>query len=372
MSIPEEFGDPPGSYSAGQLVSALKALGVDIVLDTNTAADLTVVEEGTELIERLKRKLEVKDNTANASPSSPPPLPLFTSCCPGWLTYVEKSDPELAPYISSCKSPHMMYGAFIKRFSDELFGKHKSDVYFTSIMPCVRKKGESDRPVFVKDGVREVDNVVTTKDIAEIMRRKKIMPSELDRVPFDSPFQQEDGAGTGAGQLFGVTGGVSEAAVRTVYKFVTGKPLVNLELEEVRGLEGVKEATIPLYDEATGTGLPLDLRVAVCSGLGNAKQLIKKIRDGEVQYDFVEVMACPGGCIAGGGQPKSDKEVLAQRMNCIYTLDKDSPRRVAHENPTVVKIYDDFVGEQGGETAHELFHVTPIYGGDSSDSPDSE
>jgi len=270
------------------------------------------------------------------------------------MAFIEKSEPELFPYISSCKSPHMMFGAFLKEYSKELMGRPAEEVYFTSIMPCVRKRGESDRKAFTRSsGVRDVDNVVTTKDLGTLMRLKGVNPSKLEPVPFDSPFQNDDGTGSGAGQLFGATGGVMEAAVRTVYELCTGETLPRLEFEEVRGLAGVKESIIA----------PINLRVAVCSGLGNAKTLIKKMKAGEVSYDFIEVMACPGGCINGGGQPKGDKDVVEKRLECVYRLDRQLPIRKSHENPTVQAMYEKLVGEAGGEKAHELFHVEPVYGG---------
>lgn len=332
----------------GKLVAALRRLGFDLVLDVNTAADLTICEEGTELLYRLQSGEEYDK-------------PLFTSCCPGWMTLVEKSMPDVAPSISTCKSPHMMYGALLKEFRQELLGVDQ--VYLTSVMPCVKKRGESDRPCFVrKDGVRDVDNVITTRDIAQLLRKYDIDPTKLEPEAFDSPFQTSNGAGTGAGQLFGATGGVMEAAVRSVYELVVGKELPRLEVHAVRGLEGVKEAVLPLYDPATSPEGGKDLRVAVVSGLGNAKQLVKKLQQGEVQYDFVEVMACPGGCINGGGQPKGGD--VQARMDTIYELDRKLPRRKSHENPIVRQLYEQFMdGEYGGHKAHELLHVKPVYGG---------
>lgn len=255
----------------------------------------------------------------------------------------------------------MMYGSFVKEYSEATLGQPAENVYLCSIMPCVRKRGESDRLAFEKDGIRQVDNVITTKDLGLMLRKRGINPFELEPSEFDSPFQN-DGEGSGAAQLFGATGGVMEAAVRTVYELVTGRPLPNLELDAVRGLEGIKEATIPLYLE-DGTGLPIDLRVAVCSGLGNAKKLIKRMKDGEVNYDFVEVMACPGGCINGGGQPRGDQAVVKKRLEVTYDIDRSLPRRKSHENPIVDEMYKRFVGEHGGHKAHELFHVEPVYGG---------
>lgn len=364
VAIPEEFGKEPGSFETGQVVAALKKLGFDLVLDTNTAADLTIMEEGTELLHRLKARARQDATKFGVEGPGPEPLPLFTSCCPGWLNYVEQSAPELFPYVSSCKSPHMIYGAFLKTYSQDLLDEPPEKVYLTSVMPCVRKRGESDRPVFAHDGgFRDVDNVITTRDLGTLLRMKDIDPATLDVVPFDSPFHT-DGTGTGAGQLFGATGGVMEAAVRTVFELVTELELPRLDLEEVRGLDGVKEAVIPLHGEGmTGEVLPIDLRVAVCSGLGNAKQLIKKMKNGEVNYDFVEVMSCPGGCIAGGGQPKPDKDSVGKRLKSIYGLDRSLPLRKSHDNPTVKAIYERLVGEPGSDRAHELFHVKPVYGG---------
>ena len=362
VAIPEEFGLEPGSLPTGKLVAALKKLGFDLVLDTNTAADLTICEEGTELLHRLKAKAENAESQkfGEGDPGSEP-LPLFTSCCPGWMACVEKGAPEIAPYVSTCKSPHMMYGALLREYSEEMLGRPADNVYVCSVMPCVRKRGESDHAAFQRNGVRDIDNVITTKDLGQLLRLKGIDIRELEPVTFDSPFQT-DGTGTGAGQLFGATGGVMEAAVRSVYELVTGAELPRLELDEVRGLEGTKEAIVPLHDPDNKVGLPIDLRIAVVNGLGNAKTLIKKMKAGEVQYDFVEVMACPGGCIGGGGQPKGDKQSVEKRLKTIYDLDRTLPIRRSHENPTVKRIYADYLGEYGGHKAHDLLHVEPVYG----------
>ena len=354
VAIPEEFGKEPGSISTGQLVASLRKIGFDVVLDTNTAADVTICEEGTELLHRIQATMNdpMHKKETNIENDQRTTLPLFTSCCPGWLNLVQNSAPELIPYISTCKSPHMMYGALVKEYSQQMFGQPAEALYFCSVMPCVRKRGESDHEAFCHAGIRDVDNVITTKDLGFLLRSKNIDPFTLECSTFDSPFQHTDGIGTGAGQLFGATGGVMEAAVRTVYEIITGKPLERLELDDVRGLDGVKEANIH----------ELNLHVAVANGLGNAKKLLKKIQSGEVHYDFVEVMACPGGCIGGGGQPlKGD---LNKRLECIYTLDRSLPRRKSHENPVVKRVYSDFLGEYGGEKAHQLLHVEPIYGED--------
>ena len=263
-----------------------------------------------------------------------------------------------------------MYGAFLKEYSQDLFGHAAKDVYFASVMPCVRKRGESDHAAFTRDdGTRDIDNVVTTKDVGLMLRKAGVDPSELEPVPFDSPFQMsKDGTGSGAGQLFGATGGVMEAAVRTVYEIATKKTLPRLDFDEVRGLDGVKEAVIPLGD--TGGEFPEELRIAVCSGLGNAKALVKKFKAGEVNYDFLEVMACPGGCINGGGQPKGDKDSVGKRLEKIYGLDKSLPIRKSHENPTANAVYEKFGEEVGGHIAHRLFHVEPVYGEMEQDDDD--
>jgi iron-only hydrogenase group A len=357
------FGLEPGAFSQGKLVAALKELGFDLVLDTNTGADITICEEAAELLARLRAKGSQGPSEFGTPGGS---LPMFTSCCPGWLAYIEKSAPELSGYISSCKSPHMIYGALIKEYSRDLLGVTPDHVYLTSIMPCVRKRGESDQECFRRsDGVREVDNVVTTKDIGQMFLNKGIDPGNLEPIPFDSPFQLDSGDGSGAGQLFGSTGGVMEAALRSVYELVTGKPLEPLKMDELRGLDGVKEAVVTLDEgEFCENGKPFRIKVAVCNGLGNAKQLIQKMKAGEASYDFVEVMACPGGCIGGGGQPKcADKDVIRKRMQAIYNLDQAQSVRRSHENPNVKAWYTDkYLGsEAGSETSHKLLHVEPVY-----------
>ena len=388
ISFPELYGDEPGSYQSGVLVSALKELGFDYVLDTNTAADLTICEEGVELLHRILAREKMKQvGHTNDDIPEPPPLPLFTSCCPGWLIFLAKSSPELVPYISSCKSPHMMYGAVVKRNSKALFGEEKPEnIYFCSVMPCIKKRKESDHVIFsfkseAEDGstidVRDIDNVITTKDLGDLLNMHSIDSTKLEPLPFDSPFQNEkdedtpSGLGTGAGQLFGVTGGVMEAATRSVYEIVTGVKLSRLEFNTVH--EGLKEATLSLYNEDTKKGLDIELKLAVVNGLGEAKKLIKDMKDGNIKYDFVEVMACPGGCIGGGGQPKSDKEMIEKRREAVYKLDKEIlPLHRSHENPTVKKLYADHLGgEYGSDEAEEILHVKPVYGGQGGESEDT-
>ena len=358
VALSEEFGEPPGAFSGGQLVAALRALGVDKVVDTNTAADLCVCEEGTELLQRLLEAEEDSEEGEEVTESSEKAvLPMFTSCCPGWIQLVEKSMPDVWPYISSCKSPHMMLGALLKRVTKDVWGGHEPEqIYLASVMPCVRKKAESEKPQYVTSGVRDVDEVITTRDLGALLRLKGIDPANLPPEQFDNPL----GKGTGAGQLFGVTGGVMEAAVRTMYAVVTeGETLPKLELTEVRGLDGVKTVDISLKSKKTGKGLDRVLRLAVVNGLNNAKELIKKMRDGTVELDFVEVMACPGGCIGGRGQPRSknQKETLRLRANAVYKLDKNASIRQSHENPAVSNIYDTWLGPGfGSKTAKEVLH----------------
>ena len=380
VALSEEFGRPPGAFSPGQLVAALRALGVHKVLDTNTAADLCICEEGTELLQRLYDADEAdqaararRDETdadadadagdpasasASASASAPTaPLPMFTSCCPGWIQLVEKTMPDLWPYVSSCKSPHMMLGALLKRVTRDVWGGHEpEDVFLVSVMPCVRKKGESLRPEYATGGVRDVDEVITTRDLGALLRLRGIDPGSLEPSAFDQPL----GEGSGAGQLFGVTGGVMEAAVRTVYAVVTeGETLPRLELEDVRGLAGLKECEVSLKSPITGKGIDRSLRLAVVSGLAEAKTLIRDMRDGTRVYDFVEVMACPGGCVGGGGQPRSkDPDVLRKRAEAVYGLDRCAAVRQSHQNPAIAEVYERWLAPGfGSDAAKEALHV---------------
>ncbi|PNH10797.1 NADP-reducing hydrogenase subunit HndC [Tetrabaena socialis] len=367
-------------------------------LDTIFAADLTIVEEGSELLHRLEEHLE-------AQPHDDEPLPMFTSCCPGWIAMMEKSYPDLIPYVSSCRSPQMMMGALVKAFLAEKKGVAPRDICMVSIMPCVRKQGEADREWFNcgEPCVRQVDHVITTAELGAIFKERGIPLPELPDSDFDEPL----GIGSGAGVLFGTTGGVMEAALRTAYELVTQKPMPRLPLSEVRGMEGIKEASITMLPapgskfaelvaaraahraEAAGTAGAeaaaakgpiqwdggqgftaedgaggLTLRVAVANGLGNAKKLIAKMRSGECKYDFVEIMACPTGCVGGGGQPRStDKQVTAKRQAALYNLDERNTLRRSHENPAVAQLYKEFLGEPLGPKAHELLHTHYVAGG---------
>nr|WNF20760.1 hydrogenase [synthetic construct] len=400
VAIAETLGLAPGATTPKQLAEGLRRLGFDEVFDTLFGADLTIMEEGSELLHRLTEHLE-------AHPHSDEPLPMFTSCCPGWIAMLEKSYPDLIPYVSSCKSPQMMMGAMVKTYLSEKQGIPAKDIVMVSVMPCVRKQGEADREWFCvsEPGVRDVDHVITTAELGNIFKERGINLAELPEGEWDNPM----GVGSGAGVLFGTTGGVMEAALRTAYELFTGTPLPRLSLSEVRGLDGIKEASVTLvpapgskfaelvaerlahkveeaaaaeaaaavegavkppiaYDGGQGfstdDGTGITLNIAVANGLGNAKKLIKQLAAGESKYDFIEVMACPGGCIGGGGQPRSaDKQILQKRQAALYNLDEKSTLRRSHENPSIRELYDTYLGEPLGHKAHELLHTHYVAGG---------
>lgn len=335
-AIGEEFGMPIGTLATGKMVAGLKRLGFDKVFDTNTGADFTIMEEGTEVIERIK---ESKN------------LPIITSCSPGWVRFAESHYPDLINHLSSCKSPHQMFGAIIKSYYAEKEGIDPAKIFTVSVMPCVAKKFESEREEMRVNGLRDVDAVLTTREAARMMKQAGIDLSKLEDEVFDDPM----GEASGAAAIFGTTGGVMEAALRTVSEVVTGKELDKIDFEEVRGEKGIKEATIKLGEQ--------ELKIAVAHGLSNARKIMDKIRAGECDYQFVEVMACPGGCVNGGGQPIHDAKTRAMidirglRAKALYDADKNLPIRKSHENPVLKKIYADYLGEPGGEKAHELLHT---------------
>nr|WNF20819.1 hydrogenase [synthetic construct] len=369
VAIAETLGLAPGATTPKQLAEGLRRLGFDEVFDTLFAADLTIMEEGTELLHRLKEHLE-------AHPHSDEPLPMFTSCCPGWVAMMEKSYPELIPFVSSCKSPQMMLGAVIKNYFAAEAGAKPEDICNVSVMPCVRKQGEADREWFNTTGAggANVDHVMTTAELGKIFKERGINLAELPEGEWDNPM----GVGSGAGVLFGTTGGVMEAALRTAYELFTGTPLPRLSLSEVRGLEGIKESTLHLtpgptspfkaFAGADGRG-GITLRVAVANGLGNAKKLITKMQAGEAKYDFVEIMACPAGCVGGGGQPRStDKAITQKRQAALYDLDERNTLRRSHENEAVNQLYKEFLGEPLSHRAHELLHTHYVPGGAEADA----
>nr|WNF20733.1 hydrogenase [synthetic construct] len=365
VAIAETLGLAPGATTPKQLAEGLRRLGFDEVFDTLFGADLTIMEEGSELLHRLTEHLE-------AHPHSDEPLPMFTSCCPGWIAMLEKSYPDLIPYVSSCKSPQMMLAAMVKSYLAEKKGIAPKDMVMVSIMPCTRKQSEADRDWFCVDAdptLRQLDHVITTVELGNIFKERGINLAELPEGEWDNPM----GVGSGAGVLFGTTGGVMEAALRTAYELFTGTPLPRLSLSEVRGLEGIKESTLHLtpgptspfkaFAGADGRG-GITLRVAVANGLGNAKKLITKMQAGEAKYDFVEIMACPAGCVGGGGQPRStDKAITQKRQAALYNLDEKSTLRRSHENPSIRELYDTYLGEPLGHKAHELLHTHYVAGG---------
>ena len=335
-TIGEEFGLPMGVAQTGKLATALRRLGFDRVFDTNFGADLTIIEEGTELIGRIQ----------NGGV-----LPMITSCSPGWVSYCETFFPEFIPNLSSCKSPHQMTGAIVKSYFAEKNNIDPKNIFVVSVMPCTAKKYESLRDEMKVNGNKDVDAVITVRELARMINNANI---DFARLP-DGKFDDILGDSTGAADIFGATGGVMEAALRTVYAKVTGKELSDVNLTAVRGMEGIKEATIDL------DGTPV--KVAVASGSGNAKALLEAIKRGEKEYTFIEIMGCPGGCINGGGQPiVSAKDRMyvdykALRASALYNEDASKALRKSHENPSIVKLYEEYLGEPNGHKAHELLHT---------------
>ena len=331
VTLGEEFNLPPGADVAGTMTAALRRLGFDRVFDTGFSADLTIMEEGSELVHRLK---------------SGGKLPMLTSCSPGWIKFVETYYPDFLGNLSTCKSPQQMMGAIIKSHFAEREGINPSRIYSVSVMPCTAKKFEAVRPEMGTDGVADIDAVLTTRELAQIIRMRGLNLLDMPTDTADTPF----GERTTAGKLFGATGGVMEAAIRSAYFLVTGKELDKLEVEAVRGLEGVKEARVSIDG--------LDLGIAVVSGLGNASRLLDQIRAGRNDLHFIEVMTCPGGCIAGGGQPiGANTDAVRARMKALYSIDAHEMVRVSHHNEAVKRLYAEFLGEPLGEKSHHLLHT---------------
>ena len=343
-ALGEEFGYKIGTPVTGKMVAALRRLGFKKVFDTNFGADLTIMEEATELLHRVADKGV---------------LPMITSCSPGWVNYAEYYYGDLLPHLSSCKSPHEMFGAILKSYYAEKKGIIPEDMFVVSVMPCVAKKYEKERPELAKDGIKDVDAVLTTRELAKLIKRSGIMFNRLPDEDFDYDIV---GDYTGAGVIFGATGGVMEAALRTAAYKLDGKELKNVELKDVRGLAGIKEATYKLG----GT----EVKVAVASGMKNAKVLLDEIRAGKSSYHFIEIMGCPGGCVAGGGQPfvkpcflpNEEDNILdtykEKRANALYSEDEGRPIRVSHKNPQIIELYEKFLGEPNSHKAHELLHTT--------------
>ncbi len=365
-ALGEEFGYPAGTLVTGKMVSALKELGFRYTFDTNFAADLTILEEGHELLHRLsnlfyqagKVDAESLEKLGVHVTDEAPALPIITSCSPGWIKYIEHYFNGQLGNLSSCKSPHMMLGALVKSYFADKIGVKPEDMYVVSIMPCTAKKFEITRPEMVNNGVRNVDAVLTTRELARMIKQAGIDFASLKDGIFDNPL----GLSTGAADIFGTTGGVMEAALRTVYEVVTGRelPFENLHVTPIQGLERIKTASILLNDVLPEWGFlnGVEVKVAVTSGLSGAAHLMEEVRDGKSPYHFVEVMACPGGCITGGGQPRSeDPQARPKRMEALYREDEGKPLRKSHDNPDILLLYEEYLGHPLGHLSHELLHT---------------
>ncbi len=335
-ALGEEFGLTVGTGVTGKLAASLRRLGFAKVFDTDFGADLTIIEEGTELINRL-----TKGGV----------LPMITSCSPGWINYCETFYPEFISNLSTCKSPHEMTGALIKSYYAEKNNIDPKNIFAVSVMPCTAKKFEAERPELSHDGLKDVDAVITTRELAAMIRTAGI---DFNRLP-DEDFDDLMGESTGAAVIFGATGGVMEAALRTVYEIVTGKELESVDFTAVRGIEGIKEAEVDLNGRI--------VRVAIAHGTGNASKLLESVKSGEKQYDFIEVMGCPGGCVTGGGQPIINAKDLSYinpkvlRAKALYSEDEAKTIRKSHQNESVKKLYEEFLGEPNGHKSHELLHT---------------
>ena len=335
-ALGEEFGLPMGTNVTGKMAAALHRLGFDKVFDTDFTADLTIMEEATELVGRIQ------DGGV---------LPMITSCSPGWINFCETFYPEFIPNLSTCKSPHEMMGAVVKSYYAEKCGIPAKDIRVVSVMPCTAKKYEADRPELAATGFPDVDAVITTRELARMIKTAGI---DFVNLP-DASFDRLLGDSTGAAVIFGATGGVMEAALRTGYEVLTGKTLEKLDFHAVRGVEGIKEASVQIGDQT--------LNVAVANGTANAAKLLEQIKSGEKNYHFIEVMGCPGGCVTGGGQPivsaqqRMDCDPRVVRAQALYQADADMPLRKSHENPEIKQIYQDFLGEPNSHKAHELLHT---------------
>ncbi len=349
-ALGECFGYPPGTLVTGKMVAALRRMGFDAVFDTEFSADLTIVEEGTELLTRLKKALADREEIA---------LPQFTSCCPAWIKFVEYYHPDLIPHISTCKSPQQMFGSLAKTYYANRIGRTPQQVFVVSVMPCTAKKFEAQREEMFDSGARDVDAVLTTRELGRMIAQAGIDFRGLPDEEMDEPFGRTS---SGAADIFANTGGVMEAALRTAHEIVTGRPLPfeGLHVAPVAGLEKIKEAAITI-ENAVPEWSFLDgatLRVAVAHGLGSASRLIERIRKEEASYHFIEVMACPGGCIGGGGQPRfTTDDVRTARIEAIYREDEQKRIRVSHKNPEIEEIYGAFLGTPLGEKSHHLLHT---------------
>lgn len=333
VAIAEAFGYEAGEISTGKLIAALRRIGFSAVFDTNFAADLTIVEEATELVNRIE---------------SGATLPMLTSCCPAWVQFIEYQFPELLDVPSSCKSPQQMLGALSKTYYAEQTNMNPDDIVMVSVMPCLAKKAESAREELNHNGLNDVDYVISTRELARMIKEAAIDFSKLSDDRFDDLL----GESTGAAAIFGTTGGVIEAATRTAYEMITGKELKEVDFKQMRGFDGIREATLQVGDRS--------LKIGIAHELGNARKLLEAIRDGHSDFDAIEIMACPGGCIGGGGQPfhHGDIETLKKRQAALYAIDGASTRRKSHENTMVKKLYQDFLEKPGSQKAHQLLHTS--------------
>jgi NADH-quinone oxidoreductase subunit G/NADP-reducing hydrogenase subunit HndD len=352
-ALGEKFGYEPGTLVTGKMTASLREMGFDYVFDTNFAADLTIMEEGTEFIHRVR--------TAMTSPGNGARLPMITSCSPGWIKFLEHQFPEQIPNLSSCKSPHMMLGALTKSYFAKKMNIDPKNIYMVSVMPCTAKKFEITRPEMINDGFPNVDAVITTRELARMIQDAGIDFRNLTGSAFDSPL----GESTGAADIFGTTGGVMEAALRTVYEVITGRelPAESLHIKPLVGLKRIKAAEIkiekPLIEYSFLEGITI--KVAVTSGLKGAAELLEQIKRGESPYHFIEVMGCPGGCISGGGQPRPVNDAIRmKRLQAIYQEDEGKLHRKSHENQDVLKLYKEFLGQPLGHNSHEYLHTTYI------------
>ena len=333
VGLGEEFGLDPGSISTGKMVAALKALGFDYVFDTNFAADLTIMEEANEFVNRF-----VKGEK----------LPILTSCCPAWINFMEYEYPDLLPYLSTCKSPQSMFSPIARHyFAEKVLNKKYDEVIVMSIIPCVAKKFEVSREELGENGYLDTDISLTTRELARMIKEAGIDLANIDEAEFDSPL----GYSTGAADIFGATGGVLEAALRTAYHDITKEEAPSLDFKVVRGMDGIKEASLEIAGHT--------VNVAAASSLGNARKLMDELREGNSKYHVIEIMACPGGCVAGAGQPYNhgDYDIVKARAKALYEIDAHKVDRLSHHNPDIIKLYDEFLGEKGGHIAHKLLHT---------------
>ena len=338
VAIGEEFGMEPGTIVTGQLAAVLRQLGFDYVFDTDFAADLTIMEEGTELLQRIDRFTKGDKSVR---------LPILTSCCPGWVNFFEHNFPDMLDVPSTAKSPQQMFGAIAKSYWAEKMGIKREDLVVVSIMPCLAKKYECKREEFSVNGNPDVDYVLSTRELARLIKQFNLDLKEMPTADFDNPL----GESTGAAVIFGATGGVIEAATRTAYEVFTGKKLEKIDFTELRGLEGIRDAWVDF------NGTPIHIGIA--HGLKNARTLLERVREGKEQFHAIEVMACPGGCIGGAGQPyhHGNSDIIRKRLEATYEEDRNKPIRKSHENPSVIQLYKEYLGEPCGHKSHELLHT---------------